>query len=88
MSIESEARADQAEIDHLKRVLPGLAMSMSESREVREQGLKVLKQSLPEFDSFPLVWLHERTFIKAHAEIFELVAADQKRRQKEWEKTC
>lgn len=85
---EAEGELDQAEIDHFKRILPGLAMSMSEIPEIREQGLKVLEQSLSEFDSFPLLYLRERAFIKAHAEICELMDADHERRQKEWDALC
>src|SRR5580704_15391151 len=44
-----ECELDQAE--HFKRILPGLAMSRSESRE---RGIESLKQSLPELDTLPL----------------------------------
>jgi hypothetical protein len=58
---------DQAEIDRFKRILPGLAMSTSEIREIREQSIQSLKQSLPELDDLPLERLRRITFIKAQA---------------------
>lgn len=78
-------RASQDQIDRFKEVLPGLAMSMSEIPKIREQGLKILKKSVCEFDTAPLAWLGGRDFIKAHPEAFELVDAENKRRQKQWD---
>jgi hypothetical protein len=85
MSSRSLGWARQETIERYMTVLPGLAMSMSETPEIKEQGFKILKKGLYEFDTMPIEWLHGRDFIKAHPEVFELVDAEKKRRQRQWD---
>src|ERR1700736_3126542 len=60
---------DQGEVDLFMSILPGLAMSTSQSRESRERGLQTIKESLFKLDGMALDMGRRIAFIKAYGQL-------------------
>ena len=84
-------------------ILPGLAMSTSQSRESRERGLQTIKESLFKLDGMALDMGRRIAFIKAYGrllgyespsqeegwdKVLDILDAEHKRLQAEWDASC
>ena len=84
-------------------ILPGLAMSTSQSGESRERGLQTIKESLFKLDGMALDMGRRIAFIKAYGrllnyespsqeegwdKVLDILDAEHKRLQVEWDASC